>query len=226
VIEELLPVAVVAVEAFDDMSNAVLFPVEEAVVGRAVEKRRAEFTTGRACAREALARLGLPPSPIPSGERGEPRWPSGVVGSITHCDGYRACALARTSQIATVGIDAEVNAVLPRGVEAEIARPEELLWLRDFRRHTPAVHWDRLLFSAKESVYKAWFPLAKRWLDFDQASIAFDPSDGTFLARLLVRGPALDGTEIESFAGRWLVRDGLVLTAIAIETGSSSPAGA
>jgi 4'-phosphopantetheinyl transferase EntD len=216
VIEELLPDAVVAVEAFDDDSNAALFPVEEAVVGRAVEKRRAEFTTGRACARAALARLGLPPSPIPSGERGEPQWPAGVVGSITHCDGYRACTLARTTQIATLGIDAEVNAPLPDGVQAEIARPEELPRLRELERDMPTVHWDRLLFSAKESVYKAWFPLAKRWLGFEDAIITFDPSGGAFHARLLVRGPLLDGSELTGFSGRWLARDGLVLTAIAL----------
>lgn len=215
-IEELLPDSVVAVEARHDAPNAVLFPVEEVVVGRAVEKRRAEFTTGRACARDALARLGLPPSPIPSGERGEPQWPAGVVGSITHCDGYRACALARTTEIATVGIDAEVNAALPDGVQAEIARPEELPWLRELKHDMPAVHWDRLLFSAKESVYKAWFPLAKRWLGFEDASVTFDPSGGAFLARLLVRGPVLDGGELTSFSGRWLVRDGLMLTAIAL----------
>jgi 4'-phosphopantetheinyl transferase EntD len=216
VIEELLPDAVVAVEAFNDASNAVLFPIEEAVVGRAVEKRRAEFTTGRACARDALARLGLPPSPIPSGERGEPQWPAGVVGSITHCDGYRACALARTTQIATVGIDAEVNAALPDGVLTEIARPEELPRLRELERDLPAVHWDRLLFSAKESVYKAWFPLARRWLGFEDATVTFDPSGGAFRARLLVRGPLLDGSELTSFSGRWLARDGLVLAAIAL----------
>jgi 4'-phosphopantetheinyl transferase EntD len=222
VIEELLPDAVVAVEAFDDASNAVLFPVEEAVVGRAVEKRRAEFTTGRACAREALARLGLPPSPVPSGERGEPQWPAGVVGSITHCDGYRACALARPTRIAAVGIDAEVNAALPDGVLTEIARPEELPGLRELRRAVPAVHWDRLLFSAKESVYKAWFPLARRWLGFEDATVTFDPSSGAFHARLLVRGPPLDGSELTSFSGRWLARDGLVLTAIALPAPGSS----
>jgi 4'-phosphopantetheinyl transferase EntD len=68
---------------------------------------------------------------------------------------------------------------------------------------------DRLLFSAKESVYKAWFPLAQRWLGFCDAQIALN-ADGTFDARLLVSGP------VESFGGRWLARDGLLLTAIAV----------
>jgi 4'-phosphopantetheinyl transferase EntD len=67
-------------------------------------------------------------------------------------------------------------------------------------------------------VYKAWFPLTERWLDFDEASIAVDPSAGTFSALLLVPGPILEGTRLTAFAGRWLVRDGLILTAIALPT--------
>ncbi|HEY3959869.1 MAG TPA: 4'-phosphopantetheinyl transferase superfamily protein [Solirubrobacteraceae bacterium] len=215
-IEEILPASVIAVEARHDSPSGGLFTTEEAVVEHAVEKRRREFTTGRACAHDALEQLGLPPSPILSGERGEPRWPAEVVGSITHCDGYRGCAVARISEIATVGIDAEVNAALPEGIEAAIARPEELAWLRELKREAPAVHWDRLLFSAKESVYKAWFPLTKLWLDFEEASIVVDPSTGTFFARLLVPGPLLGERRVTAFSGKWLVRDGLILTAIAL----------
>jgi 4'-phosphopantetheinyl transferase EntD len=73
----------------------------------------------------------------------------------------------------------------------------------------PGVCWDRLLFCAKESVYKAWFPLTRQWLGFQQAEITI-MGNGAFEARLLVPGPSLTG-----FTGRWLVRDGLVLTAIA-----------
>jgi 4'-phosphopantetheinyl transferase EntD len=78
------------------------------------------------------------------------------------------------------------------------------------------VHWDRLLFSAKESVYKAWFPLANRWLGFEDAVLAIDPCRRSFEARLLVPGPALAGGRLTMFSGRWLVRDGLVLTAIGV----------
>lgn len=220
-IEEILPGSVIVVEARHDSPSSTLFAAEEAVVEHAVEKRRREFTTGRACAHDALERLGLPPSPILSGERGEPRWPAEVVGSITHCDGYRACAVARTSEIATVGIDAEVNAALPDGVEAEIARPEERSWLRELKREAPAVHWDRLLFSAKESVYKAWFPLTELWLDFEEASVTVDAYAGTFSARLLVSGPLLGERRVTVFSGGWLARDGLILTAIALPARSN-----
>jgi 4'-phosphopantetheinyl transferase EntD len=216
VIEEILPDGVIAVEAREDPLDIVLFPAEEAAVGRAVEKRRREFTTARACARIAFARLGLPPQPIPTGDRGEPQWPAGVVGSITHCDSYRACAIARATEMVTVGIDAEPNAPLPSGVLSEIAGAEELTWLRPLKHAAPAVHWDRLLFSAKESVYKSWFPLAKRWLGFEDAVVTVDPSRGTFRARLLVQGPLIDNLPLTELSGRWLVSDGLVLTAIVL----------
>jgi 4'-phosphopantetheinyl transferase EntD len=216
VIEAILPSTVIAVEARKDPADIVLFPAEEAAVGQAVEKRRREFTTARACVREAFAQLDLPPSAVTNGRAGEPRWPSGVVGSITHCDGYRACAIARSPDMLTIGIDAEPHAALPAGVLSDIAGTQELSWLGEQRRSVPGVHWDRLLFSAKESVYKAWFPLAKRWLGFEDAVVTVDTSTETFAARLLVSGPLLEGRRLTGFSGRWLVRDGLVLTAIAL----------
>jgi 4'-phosphopantetheinyl transferase EntD len=216
VIETILPDCVIVVETRDDVTDATLFPEEELALGKAVEKRRREFTTARVCARAALGKLGLPAVPIPSGARGEPLWPAGVVGSITHCEGYRACAVARSSEIVTVGIDAEPNAALPDGLLADIARPEELPLLRRLQSEFPRVHWPRLLFSAKESVYKAWFPLAKCWLGFEDAVIAIDPRAGTFEARLLVEGPQLAGIPLQGFSGGWILGDGIVLTAIAM----------
>ena len=94
---------VAAAEAFGDVPGAVLFPEEEAALGQDVDKRRRELATARACARRALAQLGLPPAPIVPGTRGAPTWPPAVVGSITHCARYRACAVARSWDVATVG---------------------------------------------------------------------------------------------------------------------------
>jgi 4'-phosphopantetheinyl transferase EntD len=214
VIEEILPTGVIVVEARDDTRTAKLFPEEEIAVGRAVEKRRREFTTARICAREALEKLGFPAVAIPTGTRGEPIWPAGVVGSITHCDGYRACAVGRSSDVVSIGIDAEPNAPLPDGLVGEIARPEELPWLDRLGRELPEVHWDRLLFSAKESVYKAWFPLARRWLGFEDAVVDVDPSTQTFAARLLVPGPSLRDGPLRNLPGKWMVSDGVVLTSV------------
>lgn len=214
-LERILPPAAIVRATREDL-DAVLYPEEEAAVGRAVEKRRREFTTARACAREALAELGQPHQAVPSGSRGEPLWPAGIVGSITHCDGYRACAVARSSDLVTVGVDAEPNQPLPEGLLEDIALPEEREWLRYLARQAPSTHWDRLLFSIKESVYKAWFPLAEKWLGFEDAVVAIDQPKMSFTAHLLVPGPSLEGKELRTFRGSWLVEDGLVLAAIAM----------
>jgi 4'-phosphopantetheinyl transferase EntD len=216
VIEEILLPAVAAAEEFGDPPDAVLFPAEEAVIGRAVEKRRREFTTARACARAALARLGHPPVAILPGERGSPGWPPGIVGSITHCAGYRAAAVGRASEVLAIGLDAEPDQPLPDGVLDVISLAAERASLADLVASAPGPNWDRMLFCAKESVYKAWFPLTGRWLGFEQARITLDPAAGIFTARLLVPGPEVDGRELTAFEGRWLARDGLILTAISV----------
>jgi len=215
-ITEILPDEVVAEEAFGDLPEAELFPEEEAAVARAVPKRREEFSTVRACARAALARLGIPPAPIVPGARGAPQWPAGVVGSITHCDDYRACAVARESDVVTIGLDAEPHGTLPHGVLNLVSSAQERDGLARLSAAVPEVHWDRILFCAKESVYKAWFPLTHRWLNFEDAHVDIDPASGTFSARLLVKGPVVNGAVIDGFNGRWLVGNGLIATAIVV----------
>jgi 4'-phosphopantetheinyl transferase EntD len=221
VIEKILPDAVACAEAFDDPSDAVLYPQEEAVISRAVEKRRREFRTVRHCARRALRELGLPPAPVLPGEHREPLWPPGVVGSMTHCAGYRAAAVARSRDLLTVGIDAEPHEPLPPDVLDVIALTEEQVQIVELATALSAPHWDRILFCAKETVYKAWFPLTQRWLGFSEAAItidpaADDPTEGTFSARLLVAGPTIAGHALTGFDGRWLISDSLVITAIAV----------
>jgi 4'-phosphopantetheinyl transferase EntD len=213
-IEDVLPASVKYHQTYDDPPGVMLFPEEERLVKRAVEKRRAEFTTARLCARKAMEQLGIEPVPVLSGLRGEPLWPLGVIGSITHCAGYRAAALCTGP--GTIGIDAEPDEPLADGIVDAISLPQEREMLRRLADGHPGVCWDRLLFSAKESVYKAWFPLARRWLDFQDAAITVDPVKGTFTAHLMILGPRWQGRRLAGFAGRWMVGNGLIVTAIAV----------
>jgi 4'-phosphopantetheinyl transferase EntD len=228
-IERILPPGVAYGEAFADPPDAELFPAEAAIVARAVEKRRREFTTGRHCARTALRGLGIGPVPILAGERGAPQWPPGVVGTITHCSGYRAAMAARESEFLTVGLDAEPDGDLPGGVLDAVSLPGERERIGALWESAPGVCWDRLLFCAKEAVYKAWFPLTRRWLGFKEADITFDAGRGTFDARLgtfddrlgtfdeRMGAPAtVNGQPLTGFSGRWLARDGLIVAAIAV----------
>jgi 4'-phosphopantetheinyl transferase EntD len=211
---EILPDGVVAVETVGDDPDARLLPEESFLVAKAVEKRRREVTNARSCARRALASLGLPEVAILRGPKGEPLWPDGVVGSMTHTTDYYAAAVASASKLRSVGVDAEVHGELPEGVLAHIAFGTELEQVAALDR--TEIWWDRLLFSAKESVYKAWFPLTHRWLGFEDAVVTLDPAGHAFHARILIDGTTHDGPPLTSMSGRWLVRDGLVLTAITL----------
>ena len=222
-LERILPPEVVVQVARPGLDPTV-YPEEEALVERAVAKRRREFLAGRACARAALTDLGLPRRPILSGPKGEPLWPAGIVGSITHCDGYAACAVARSADLLSLGVDAEPDLPLPDGILADIALPEERAQLAELSCEAPGPHWDRLLFCLKESIYKAWFPLAGRWLGFEDAAVAIDPATDTFTARLLVPGPLVEGQELRRLQGRLLAADGLLLAAVALPRGTNATA--
>ena len=114
----------------------------------------------------------------------------------------RASAVAEAHEILTLGIDAEPHEKLPGGVREVIARPGELTALRAMNG---TVHWDRLLFSAKETVYKAWFPLAGL-------------RDGHHRLRggRHLHGPDHHPQPDHRVTGRWTVSGGLLATAIAV----------
>jgi 4'-phosphopantetheinyl transferase EntD len=207
VIETVLPEAASA-EAFSDLPEPAMYPSEAAVVATAVAERRREFATVRHCAREALRRLGMPPAAIVPGADRAPRWPAGVVGSMTHCPGYRAAAVARADELLAVGIDAEPHAGLPPDVVSLVAGRDERQRLEALARQEPELHWDRILFCAKEAFYKAWFPLTRRPLEFDEA-VASPSADGSFEAGLASSGR-------NRFSGRWTVADGIVVAAVAL----------
>jgi 4'-phosphopantetheinyl transferase EntD len=205
-------------ELYSDPPDLTPLPEEEPLIARSVAKRRSEFITVRHCARVALGELGVPPAPILKGDKGEPCWPDGIVGSLTHCTGYRGAVVGRRAAVRSVGIDAEPHDVLPKGVLDSISLPAERA---EIPRALPAgLHWDRILFCAKEATYKAWFPLTKRWLGFEDAHISFGAdssgSTGRFVSRILIDPAALSGSPLTSLAGRWSVERDLVLTAIVL----------
>ncbi|GLZ51493.1 4'-phosphopantetheinyl transferase superfamily protein [Actinomycetospora sp. NBRC 106378] len=212
---DVLPAAAVTAVRFDDDGAGPLHPDEEPAVAKAVPTRRAEFTTARRCARDALTALGAPVAAVPVGEKRSPVWPPGVVGSITHTRGFRGAAVAWSTELRSVGVDAEQHGPLPDGVLEAVSAAGERAVLADLAARHPGVHWDRILFSAKESVYKTWFPLTGRWLGFEEAFLTPGP-DGTFRAQLLVPGPVVDGVTVSEFHGRWAVRGEHVVTAIGL----------
>lgn len=218
-LQKVLAPEVATSEARADDPQAAPYPGEEALIAQAAPKRRAEFITARRCARLALAQLKIPEQPILRGPKREPIWPKGVVGTLTHTTGFRGAAVAPALAIRSVGADAEPHLPLPEGVLGQVALPEEQAWLD--AQEPDGLHWDRLLFCAKEATYKAWFPLTERWLGFEDASISFQEDKtagedraGSFHVRLLVPGQALKGPPLAAFDGRWAVSEGFIVTGI------------
>jgi enterobactin synthetase component D len=152
-----------------------LYPEERACVAGAVPQRRAEFSTGRWCAREALRALSLLPVSIPMGALRGPVWPEGVCGSITHDGGLCVAVAARTVHYAGLGIDILGTARAQPIVEAAGAildAPGE-----DVMPSIPQAVDPRVLrFGVKESVIKAVSEQMGRWVDFTEITVRFDPS--------------------------------------------------
>jgi enterobactin synthetase component D / holo-[acyl-carrier protein] synthase len=211
----ILPAGVAAAEilgAGQAVPGGGLFAGERAAVASASPRRRAEFAAGRACARAALAQLGAGAAAILPGPAGEPLWPAGMTGSITHCPGCVASAVAPVTQVAAIGIDAEPDQPLPAAIRQAVAGPAELAAVG------PAMVGGRHLFCAKEAVYKAWYSLSGRKLGFRDVAITFTPTEpgatsGAFTARLLVPGPPA------GLAGRWLAAAGLIAAAVVVPAG-------
>jgi 4'-phosphopantetheinyl transferase EntD len=210
----IVPPDVAAVAAIGDEPAAALLNEEEVALGEVADARRRDYTIARHCARRALGMLGVGAVPILSGPNREPLWPEHVVGSLTHCRGYCAAAVAPRRRIRSIGRDAEPNEALPDGILGRVAAAEERALLERLPRN--GVAWDRLLFSAKESVYKAWFPLASSWLGFKDVAMVIDAEAATFVARLRVRGPDVEGQALTEIAGRFVIHQRFIITAAVI----------
>ncbi|WP_172892261.1 4'-phosphopantetheinyl transferase [Jatrophihabitans sp. GAS493] len=220
-IELILPRFVLWAEEFGDPPDAVLLPGEDWPVQATTSERRRAYTTARHCARRALGRLGLPPQAIPKNLDGTPRWPSAVVGSLTHCVGYRAAAVSTTSLVAALGIDAEPNIALRAGTLTAVADRPELANLDSLS--SDGIHPDRLLICAKESAYKAWFSMTRSYRPFPDVVIEFAPGQRTFTAQVRHCRQSEGGACPTEMTGSWTASEGLLLTAVVAPRAKALP---
>lgn len=194
-----LPEGVALVERFGPDRFEGLDPTYIEQFQNAVAKRRNEFAAGRACAHAALGILGAGVDHIGRRANGAPAWPAGVTGTVTHCDGYVAAAVSLERLY--LGIDAEPAADLPGDTARMIAFDQELQWIAETTLPT------RLLFCAKEAVYKAWSNVTGDALTFSDARLTFRDTD--FYADLITRPTA------PTLKGRFHIDHGLIGTIIA-----------
>lgn len=137
----------------------------------AVPKRQAEFLAGRYMAKQALADFGYDEQLIAVGSHRSPIWPEEVVGSITHTHKSAICAMAYRSAISALGVDQEIwlNRKVALNIKSNIIDECEASLLAE-----AAFNLERavtLIFSAKESLFKALYPDVRRYFNFDAARI-------------------------------------------------------
>lgn len=182
---------------------------------RGVAKRQAEYLAGRLCARQALLRLtGLPGVPA-VGEDRAPQWPAGVVGSITHGDGWAAALVGQADTWRGLGLDTELLIPAERAgrlaeqilTPAELRRlpgtPEEQAWLTS------------LTFSFKESLFKALYPLVRQRFYFEHAELLDWTPGGAARLRLL-EGLGPDWPAGSLLEGQFVCEGERLLTLVAI----------
>lgn len=139
---------------------------ERTTLLRARGGRIADFTAGRSAARDAFGELGLFNVVLPRGKRGPPIWPEGYTGSISHANGWALAVCAPLTACATLGID----------IEALTTDLDLAMIATQAERAQEIDHLAARIFSAKEAVYKAQFPLTGRMLDFPDVEITFHGS--------------------------------------------------
>ena len=216
VLAAILPDGVTSRECFGEPCPGRLLPEEESAVVHAVATRRREYAAVRGLARACLEHLGLPPTPILPGPGGAPVWPAGVRGSMTHCRGYAGTALGPAERLLAIGIDAEPDEPLPSGVLDVIALPAEQDDLARCPAGVGAPCWDRLLFSAKEAVFKALFPLTGEWLEPTETVVRVDPASATFTVEPPPERLLVAGRPVPLGPGRWTRDRGILQTAVVV----------
>lgn len=180
---------------------------EREAIARAVPKRVDEFVSGRTLARGLLAELGVAPSVIARGRHGEPLWPSGVVGSISHSEGWVAVAVGRSPDCPGLGVDLESAAALEEELWPTVLTTAEIAALGSVpsnRRGARA----KLIFCAKEAAYKAQYPRSGRLMGFEAMTVQLDLAGGSFVARF--EADVAPFTVGDTIAGRIAVLEEMV----------------
>tara|TARA_Y100000994_G_C15650309_1_gene425098 strand:- start:263 stop:979 length:717 start_codon:yes stop_codon:yes gene_type:complete len=157
-------------------SNQKLHPAEENYFSQLSSVSRKEhYRSGRICAGEVLSKLGTLGQPVlRDPQTREPLWPEGISGAITHSGKWAAAAAGKTSDVSGIGIDLED---LERQVDSRISRhvciPEEQKWLQECGEDFLEQNL-KIIFSAKESIFKAFFPYTRTYLHFHDARILME----------------------------------------------------
>jgi 4'-phosphopantetheinyl transferase EntD len=213
-IEKLFSNQVIALNATQGMWDGALYPEEQECIRNAVLKRRREFTAGRLCAREVLFRLGVGNFPLLVGPGRAPLWPENIVGSISHCRNLCVVAATKDKGIKGLGVDVEVAEPLEISVTELVCTEKEKQWIAS----TPPRNGSdlaKIIFSAKESLYKCVFSFTGIPLDFMDVQIVLNMQTDEFVVELFDE-QAAECVKQYNLRGRYFCSYNFVFTGVEI----------
>ncbi len=170
----------------EDAVGYQLHTEEESILPANVnEERKSQFILGRAAANQALRKLGHNEMPVLKGLNREPIWPAGTVGSITHTTSWACAVAALSKEVLSLGIDLQELRNIGRfDLAKRVCSKREQAWLSSDNNNLTQNFTK--LFSAKESIYKAFYPIAHYSLGFKDVELSWDIETEGFKGELLV----------------------------------------
>ena len=215
ILDDICPPCVVAFELTGSARASDLYPQEREETASFGETRRSEFSAGRLCAKRALAEFGIVNFPLQINNDRRPRWPDGIVGSISHTRDYCAALVARATDVSAIGFDVERTERIGEELWDALftSRERERLCARLPAQRTIDA---TIIFSAKEAFYKCHFAQSPSWLDFTDVEIeilpgAVDESAGAFKIR-----PCSARVSRAEYNGRFIIARGIAATSVVV----------
>ncbi|CZF85506.1 4'-phosphopantetheinyl transferase family protein [Grimontia marina] len=140
-------------------------------IRRSVSKRQAEYIAGRIVARHALSFLGIVSCEVGRNQDRSPQFPKGVSGSISHTRNQALCAITLNRAVNFLGVDIEevLSEKTANDLASQVMRVKELRLQQDCQLSFS--QFITLIFSAKESVYKAIYPYIKEVIGFETSQV-------------------------------------------------------
>lgn len=144
---------------------------------------------GRLAASRALRKLGVEGTSVSRGPVGEPIWPEGISGSITHCHPWSVAVAMPSNGKATVGIDLEgIDQVDDLNISSIVGRGAERKWILSGENSHERLC---MIFSAKEALYKSLYWHYQRYIDFTEVELMWLPEQSCFRAEFFPEGGRL-----------------------------------
>jgi enterobactin synthetase component D / holo-[acyl-carrier protein] synthase len=198
-----------------DLHDYVPHPEEvKCLSPRAVEKRRMEFFLGRLAAFRALRELGVAPEPVLKGKHREPLWQEGIVGAISHKADTAVAVVARKNMASGVGVDLEsLDRTVNFRISTKVCTEGEQAWLLEIPEEKDKRL--KMLFSAKEAGFKAFFPIRQVYLGYQDAELSWNADTRRF-SGVLLKGAGEDHPTGYSFEVGCRIIDRFVFSFISL----------